>query len=220
MLFGNDWSIFCFWCGPDIQFKNHRYIPPKTTDINRYIPPKPKISNNNMECFWGELRWRSGLVGALATMESVQLNNGRVLSEDSYRQFVVASCTFRACFNNLANWSISQNSVKYHVRPKLHQLSHLTWHFAKRINPRYCSNYLDEDFIARTKRVAEKSHPVHTSRLSLLRYTIHVGLRWSGGNVWEKTNNNAATAMEQTRQNIRIGGATCVYNWQHISRNL
>lgn len=191
---------FCFWCGPPTQVKrpNHRYTTPRK-NINQYP-----------EWFWGELRWRSGLIGALATMESVQLNNGRVLSDDSYKQFVVAYCTFRACFNSLAERAISQKSVKYHMRPKQHYLGHLTWHFAKGINPRYCSNYLDEDFIARTKRVAEKSHPQHTSRLSLLRYTIHVGLRWSGGNVWKQ--NSAVKGMEQTKENIRNLVAQHVWN--------
>ena len=34
-------------------------------------------------------------------------------------------------------------------------------------------NYLDEDFIARTRRVAERSHPVHMSRQTLFRYIIN-----------------------------------------------
>ena len=34
-------------------------------------------------------------------------------------------------------------------------------------------NYLDEDFIARTRRVAERSHPVHMSKQTLFRYIIN-----------------------------------------------
>ena len=46
--------------------------------------------------------------------------------------------------------------------------------------------FLDEDFIARVKNVASVSHPLHTSRLAMLRYIIHACMAWAGegSTVW------------------------------------
>ena len=128
------------------------------------------------------LRWRAGLIGALATMESVMLNNGRWLDSDGARSFECAYLMFRACLNNLACRAIERDEVKYHQRPKLHQLGHLVYHFLPR-NPRYFANYSDEDAVARSKRLAIIAHPAHTSRLTLQRYIIQVCLRYSDGMV-------------------------------------
>jgi hypothetical protein len=130
----------------------------------------------------GSLRWRAGLIGGLATMESVMLNNGRLLSPDGDRSFKCAYLMFRACLNNLADRAIARDEVKYHQRPKLHQLGHLVYNFLPR-NPRYFANYSDEDAVARSKRLAAIAHPAHTSRLTLQRYIIQVCLRYSGGMV-------------------------------------
>lgn len=80
---------------------------------------------------------------------------------------------------------VQKGQMRYHWRPKCHMLGHLTFHFLPR-NPRYYMCYADEDFIARSKRVAEKSHPLHMSRLALLRYTIHACMLWHGETVWGK----------------------------------
>ena len=98
-------------------------------------------------------------------MESICLKGSRWLTSDACSEFRMAYCVYRASLNSLAQWAIEKNLVRYHVRPKCHQLGHLTWHFLPR-NPRYMQCYADEDFISRTKRVAERSHPVHMSRLN------------------------------------------------------
>lgn len=131
------------------------------------------------------LRWRAGCIGGLATMESVMLNNGRWLEPEAEKEFKCGYLMFRACFNHLADRALAQQEVKYHHRPKLHQLGHLVYHFLPR-NPRYFANYADEDAVARSKRLAAVAHPVHTSRLTLQRYIIQVCLRFAGG-MWKKT---------------------------------
>ena len=111
-------------------------------------------------------------------MESVMLNHGRWLGPDADCSFKCAYLVFRACLNNLADRAIARNEVKYHQRPKLHQLGHLVYQFLPR-NPRYYANYSDEDAVARSKRLAVIAHPVHTSRLTLQRYIIQVCLRYA-----------------------------------------
>ena len=110
------------------------------------------------------------------------LAGNRWLTEIEVQQFQVGYLMCRACMNNLADSAIQRSEVLYHCRPKLHQLGHLTFHFLPR-NPRYYMNYCGEDFVARTKRVAEVCHPAHTSHLTLLRYVIHVCLKFSGSMV-------------------------------------
>ena len=129
--------------------------------------------------FSAMIRWRRGLIGGLAAMESICLKGSRWLTSDACSEFRMAYCVYRASLNSLAQWAIEKNLVRYHVRPKCHQLGHLTWHFLPR-NPRYMQCYADEDFISRTKRVAERSHPVHMSRLTMFRYILQICLKFSG----------------------------------------
>ena len=129
--------------------------------------------------FSAMIRWQRGLIGGLATMESICLKGSRWLTSDACSEFRMAYCVYRASLNSLAQWAIEKNLVRYHVRPKCHQLGHLAWHYLPR-NPRYMQCYADEDFISRTKRVAEKSHPVHMSRLTMFRYILQICLKFSG----------------------------------------
>ena len=130
---------------------------------------------NNFFC----VRWMCGLMGALATMEVLMLKHGRMLPPYVECEFKRAYNVYRSALNSLADRAIARREARYHIRPKLHFLGHLVYHYLPR-NPRYFMNYADEDFVARTKRIAERSHPAHMSRLTLLRYTLHLSLRYSG----------------------------------------
>ena len=130
-------------------------------------------------CVPTHLRWRTGLIGGLATMESVMINGDRWFTPEQNREFQVGYLCYRSCHNKLAERSIQAGDLLYHCRPKQHMLGHLTFQFCPR-NPRYFSNYSDEDMVGRTKRVAMVCHPVHTSRLTLLRYCIQACLKFSG----------------------------------------
>ncbi len=139
-------------------------------------PPPPWMAR----CFVVEnLRWMRGLAGGLATMEILMLKHKRRLTPYATCEFKRAYCVFRSSLNMLADRARQRREARYHMRPKAHFLGHLVWHFLPD-NPRYFMNYSDEDFIARSKRIAERSHPVHMSRLTLLRYVIHACLRFSG----------------------------------------
>lgn len=125
------------------------------------------------------VRWMRGLMGALATMEVLMLKHGRMLPPYIECEFKRAYNVYRSALNSLADRAIGRREARYHIRPKLHFLGHLVYHYLPR-NPRHFMNYADEDFVARTKKLAERSHPSHQSRLTLLRYTLHVCLRYSG----------------------------------------
>lgn len=112
-------------------------------------------------------------------MESLQLRNGRWMDENSANEFRVAYLCFRAALNELHIAALQGRELRYHLRPKDHQMGHLVFHFLPR-NPRYSTCYMDEDFVNKTKQVAVVSHPLHVSRLALLRYTIHVCMMWHG----------------------------------------
>ena len=107
-------------------------------------------------------------MGGLATMELVMLKHGRMLSHYGAWEFRRAYVVYRCALNQLAQRAIQMRLARYHLRPKVHFLGHLAFHYVPK-NPRYFMNYSDEDFIARSKRVAEKTHPRHMSKLTLHR---------------------------------------------------
>ena len=107
------------------------------------------------------------------------LRGKRWLTCDAHAEFTRAYLVLRACLNTLADDACGKGLARYHMRPKVHMLSHLVWNFLPR-NPRYHACFVDEHFIARAKRVAEVSHPLHVSRLALQRYIIHACMRFAG----------------------------------------
>ena len=118
-------------------------------------------------------------MAALATMESLMLRGSRWLTCGAHAEFIQAYLVLRASLNTLADHACGAGLARYHMRPKVHVLSHLVWNFLPR-NPKYYSCYVDEDFVARSKRVAEVSHPIHVSRLALQRYIIEACMRFAG----------------------------------------
>ena len=124
-------------------------------------------------------RMRSAVIGALATMDSLQLRGGRKLDPNAVAEFKRAYITFRVALNSLADFALGTKVLRYHLRPKLHQMGHVVYHYLPK-NPRYFQCYADEDMVARMKRVAVASHPLHVSRLAMLRYIINVCMKWAG----------------------------------------
>ena len=97
----------------------------------------------------------------------------RKLSPYGVCEFKRAYCIYRSALNSLADLA------KYHVRPKLHKLGHLVWHHLPK-NPRYFMTYGGEDLIARSKRLAERTHPAHMSKLTLFRYILQCCIKFHG----------------------------------------
>lgn len=105
---------------------------------------------------------------------------------------------FRSSLNQLALKALDDKLLRYHVRPKLHQLGHLAFHFVPK-NPRYMSCYQDEDYISRTKALAERCHPVFVSQQACFRYSVRMCLTWSNMCEWKERGrvNNSETRNEE-----------------------
>lgn len=71
--------------------------------------------------------------------------------------------------------------VPYETKGALHG-AHCVALLAK--EPKIPMVYADEDMISRTKRIAEKSHPAHMSRLTVFRYTLQACMRFDGVIEW------------------------------------
>ena len=123
-------------------------------------------------------RWRRGLMGGLAAMEDLCLSSERWMTPSACKSFERSYLIFRTCLNNLARRAYDLSVLRYHIRPKLHFLGHLVYHFLPK-NPRHMACFLDEDFVARSKRLALKCHPVYMSQQVIFRYSVHICLKWN-----------------------------------------
>ena len=131
-------------------------------------------------------RYQAALLGSLAEMELLTLQHGRVMPHAVCENFKRSYLVYRSSLNWLATENLKLSKCRFHLRPKAHQLSHIVFDFLP-LNPRRFSNYLDEDFIFKTKKVAEHVHPLHMPMHVCMRYSIAVCLRWSGGRCeWKK----------------------------------
>lgn len=159
-------------------------------------------------CFLPWVRYRCGLIGGLATMESLMLRNGRWFSAVTVSEFETAYLCYRSSLNVLASHALGAKLLRYHMRPKIHQLGHIVYQFLPR-NPKYYSCYLDEDMVSRVKNVAVVAPPLHTSRLAMQRYIIHVCMAWAGSSmtVWME---KCASAM-CSHANVLSGFEVCFF---------
>lgn len=117
-------------------------------------------------------------------MESLCLRSGRWMSPAVCDEMKRSYLVLRTCLNSLACRAFDESVLRYHVRPKLHFLGHLVYHYQPR-NPRHMACFLDEDFVARTKRLAESCHPVYMSQQVTFRYALHLSLKMSGLIKWK-----------------------------------
>ena len=129
---------------------------------------------------WDDLRYQAALLGSLATMEMLSLKEGRLMSEASCADYKQSYWIYRSSLNWLASHNVAAGKCRYHLRPKVHQLSHVVFGFLP-LNPRKFSNYLDEDYICKTKHIAQSVHPLHMPMHVAMRYSIAVCLRWWDG---------------------------------------
>lgn len=120
------------------------------------------------------------MTSSLAEIEVTLLSEGRVLSGSACNTIQQKYLEYREAFNALALRAVELQQLRWHVRPKMHSYEHNVLDFLPR-NWRYTSNFLDEDFIRRTKQIAAIATPAHVSRHVLTRYALAVCLRWAHG---------------------------------------
>ncbi len=125
------------------------------------------------------VRYRAGAAMGLAEMEQVMLRSGRTLDQSSWEQFEQAFLVYRSACIKLGNMAIEKKQPRWRQRPKSHSLEHACYDF-NFANLRFLANYLDEDFVRRTKRLALSSTPKFVSRHALFRWSVAATLRWTG----------------------------------------
>ena len=136
-------------------------------------------------CF--DPRFRAGAAMGLAEIEMVCLRGGRVFSPPEWTHFEFGYLVYRAGLNKMGAIALEKKQTRWRQRPKGHGLEHLVYDFHG-LNPRYCSNFLDEDFVRRSKKLAIQSNARFVSKHVLFRYAIAATLRWTDLKPeWEKT---------------------------------
>ena len=121
--------------------------------------------------------WAAGVCFSLASMEQIMLSSPRYMSPRLCSRYKQLYETFRCGYNRLALRSVELKQLRWHVRPKVHQMEHAVYDFLP-LNPRYFHNFLNEDFVRRAKALAIKSHPNWMARHVLFRYMLQFCLRW------------------------------------------
>lgn len=107
------------------------------------------------------------------------MRGGRQLTPCEQEKLEESYLVYRCAITKLGAHAVANGVARWRQRPKIHSLEHAVYDF-QRANLRYMSNYLDEDFVRRSKQLAVKSTPQFVSRHVLFRYSIAACLRWSG----------------------------------------
>jgi hypothetical protein len=123
-------------------------------------------------------RLRAGVTSGLAEMELVSLEGGRVLTFHQWMRLEQGYLVYRAASTQLGALSLERGKPRWRQRPKGHSLEDQVYDFHL-LNPRYTANYLDEDFVRRSKRIAIKSDARFVSQHVINRYAVAACLRWT-----------------------------------------
>ncbi|CAL1148367.1 unnamed protein product [Cladocopium goreaui] len=78
----------------------------------------------------------------------------------------------------LAREALEMEILVYKIRPKYHQLDHLVIDQSMYCNPMATSTYDDEDFVGKTKKMAQMCQPLYLGYQCLERYAAYVCCRW------------------------------------------
>ena len=108
----------------------------------------------------------------------MSLKAGRKYTDMEYSRVVEGYLVYRAATSKLGESALITSQARWRQRPKIHSLEHGIFDFNK-ANLRFLANYLDEDFVRRSKMLAVKSTPKLVSRHVLFRYSIAASRRWT-----------------------------------------
>ena len=78
--------------------------------------------------------------------------------------------------------ALESNELKWHILCKNHMSQHLATDFVRStlVNPRRVTNYSDEDFVGKVKRIMSSCHGATAGKMGMYRYIILAGTRWWG----------------------------------------
>lgn len=163
------------WC--TIHWNQHQWYSRTTQFWNANLPIVYSCPIAMVVCI--PPRYRAGAAIGLAVMERVMLSDQRVLNERDWRQFEESYLLYRSASMKLGELSIQMGRCRWRQRPKSHALEHGVYDFNHK-NLRFLSNYLDEDFVRRSKYLAIKATPKFVSKHVLFCYSVAATLRWTG----------------------------------------
>ena len=115
---------------------------------------------------------------ALARMEEVMLQHDRKLSEEAVSELKHLYLIWRAGHDRLCQEALSKSQCRWAIRPKHHFTEHVFLDMSRFQNPRYTSNYVNEDMVRRVKYLAAKSHAAHLSSHVAFKYALQVCMQW------------------------------------------
>ena len=112
--------------------------------------------------------------------EAVCRRNDRVLVEADLPELLSAVELAFKTHSALHSRTTARRQLRWQIQPKLHMASHLGYDIAGRLhlNPRCTTNYADEDFVGKIKKIMASCHGRTAGRMSVSRYVILIGLRW------------------------------------------
>ena len=123
------------------------------------------------------IRLRAGVIMSMARLEQIMLEGSRVFTRAEQEECESMYLCYRAGHNRLTEASLQSRLCRWQQRPKGHMLEHCIFDHLPE-NPRFCHNFLGEDFIRRIKVLAIRSHPGHLSRHVLTKYCLQMCLQW------------------------------------------
>ena len=119
---------------------------------------------------------RSALFNSIVMFEETCAGEGRFMRPEAAERVAVATEAWLKCLNWL-NTDADGNGL-WHMTPKCHMTTHLSFDFAVKTNPRRCTCYSDEDMVGKMKRILEHCHGATCHSRGQLRYLIWVSIRW------------------------------------------
>ena len=82
--------------------------------------------------------------------------------QETSKTLPIHNAVYRSAASKLGHAAIEQKKARWRQRPKSHALEHGVYDFNSK-NLKYLANWLDEDFIRRTKRLATRAFSVEHS---------------------------------------------------------
>ena len=112
--------------------------------------------------------------------EAICKRSSRFLSEAVVPELVEATELALKTHSVLHARATARGLLRWQIQPKQHMASHLGYDMAGRfrLNPRCTTNYADEDFVGKIKKIMASCHGRTAGRMGVSRYIILIGLRW------------------------------------------
>ena len=121
---------------------------------------------------------RAVAIWGLADMMYVFDTSEPLLSDSQVSRARRSGYAYLNAWASLASKANLEGRAAYKLRPKMHYLDHLLERLETRENPRFFSNFADEDFMGRVVAIARRQHRSVCVPRTLATYIMHRRRRW------------------------------------------